>query len=110
MSPIQKPGQVTQGMTPKCKHIGTLPPTGMISSRDCGVVHRGKIDEHCMLMYDEKHALYISSDVFPTFEAYVFGKPSMMPSNIESVTSAIAKSAIVIGYKTAPKQLCPVTI
>ena len=56
----------------KCKHIGTRPPAGMGSLRDCGIVHRGKtasrdmnsahskrnalttavgaLDEQCMLM------------------------------------------------------------
>ena len=38
----------------------------------------------------------MASDVFPTFDAYVFGKPAMIPSSIESVTSAMMKSAIVI--------------
>merc|ERR1719215_214470 len=33
-----------------------------------------------------------------------------MPSSIESVTSAKKKSASVIGYSTAPKQLWPATI
>jgi hypothetical protein len=60
-------------------------------------VHRGNIDEHIMLMYDAKHAWYIESVVFPTFFEYVLGKPAIYPSNIESVTSAIMKSAIVIG-------------
>merc|ERR1712060_15851 len=62
MSPIQKPGQVTSGTTHKCKHMGTLPPAGIASSRDCGEAHRGKTEEHCMLIKEEKHALYISSD------------------------------------------------
>jgi len=48
--------------------------------------------ESCMGPY----ALYIASLVFPTFDAYVFGKPAITPSNIESVTSAMTKSAIVI--------------
>ena len=77
----------------------------MASSRDCGAVHRGNIEEQCMLIYEAKHlltdhthprssqaartlngqregstrrrayALYIVSLVFPTFDAYVFGKP-----------------------------------
>ena len=63
-----------------------------------------------MLMYDAKQAWYIESLVFPTFFEYVLGKPAIYPSNIASVTSAIMKSAIVIGYKTAPKQLWPDTI
>merc|ERR1712185_130813 len=61
-------------------------------------------------MYAEKHALYKASLVFPTFSAYVFGKPAIYPSIIASVTSAIVKSAMVIGYSTAPKQLWPVII
>merc|ERR1739845_317396 len=94
----------------KCRHKGTRPPAGIGSSRDCGAVHLGNILEQCILINDEKHALYISSLVLPTFDAYVLGNPAMIPSSIESVTSAITKSAIVIGYRTAPKQLCPVTI
>ena len=55
ISPIQKPGHVTSGMMHKCKHSGTRPETGESSSCDCAAVHLGKIDEQCMLMYDEKH-------------------------------------------------------
>ena len=42
------------------------------------------------------HALYIASLVLPTLVAYVVGKPSIMPSRTESVTSAMMKSANVI--------------
>lgn len=55
ISPIQNPGHMTKGTMHKCKHMGTRPPTGIGSSRDCGAVHRGNIEEQCMLMYDEKH-------------------------------------------------------
>ena len=41
------------------------------------------------------YALYIASLVFPTLVAYVFGNPDMIPSSIESVTSAMTKSAMV---------------
>ena len=68
-SSIQKPGHITSGRIHMCKHIGTRPPVGMVSSRLCGVVHRGKSEEHIMLIYDEKHALYISSLVLPTLRA-----------------------------------------
>ena len=40
--------------------------------------------------------LYIASVVLPTLEAYVLGKPAITPSSMESVTSAMMKSAIVI--------------
>merc|ERR1719242_2507025 len=73
-------------------------------------MQRGNTEEHNMLMYVEKQALYISSLVFPTFLLYVLGNPAMYPSSIESVTSAMVKSAIVMGYSTAPKQLWPVTM
>lgn len=49
-SSIQKPGHITSGKIHMCKHIGTRPPTGIGSSRLWGVVHRGNIDEHIMLM------------------------------------------------------------
>jgi len=35
----------------KCKHIGTRPPAGIGSLRDCGVVHLGKIAEQCTLKH-----------------------------------------------------------
>ena len=72
-SSIQKPGHMTRGRMHMCRHTGALPPTGTVSSRLCGVVHRGKRDEHIMLIYDEKQALYMSSLVFPTLRAYVSG-------------------------------------
>ena len=72
-SSIQKPGHITSGRIHMCKHIGTRPPVGTVSSLLWGVVHRGKREEHIMLMYDEKHALYISSLVLPTLRAYVCG-------------------------------------
>ena len=46
----QNPGHITNGKTHICKHTGTLPPTGTISSRLCGVVHRGNTEEHIMPM------------------------------------------------------------
>ena len=45
---------------------------------------------------DKRQVQCIASLVFPTFAPYVFGKPAMTPSSMESVTSAITKSAIVI--------------
>uniref|UniRef100_A0A6T1BVC4 Uncharacterized protein n=1 Tax=Alexandrium monilatum TaxID=311494 RepID=A0A6T1BVC4_9DINO len=107
MSFTQKPGHMTSGKMHKCKHMGTRPTNGCGSSRDCGSVQRGNTDEQCMLMYAEKHVLYIAFDVFPTFDAYVFGNPAITPSSIASVTSARTKSDMVMGYNTAPKQLCP---
>ena len=55
MSPIQNPGHATKGRMQRCKHMGTRPPVGTSSSLDCGDAQRGKTDEHCMLMYAEKH-------------------------------------------------------
>ena len=108
-----------------------------------------------MLMYDEKHALYISSLVLPTLRAYVCGnlkstppqhemccapsalvrvgqtlrrsrpasnqspeeqtgsleaQPAHHKREMQVCTSESTKSAMVIGYVTAPKQLCPDTI
>ena len=49
-SQTQRPGHITKGRTHMCKHTGTLPPTGMISSRLCGVVHRGNTEAHIIPM------------------------------------------------------------
>ena len=110
MSSSQNPGHMTKVEMHDMKHIGTLPFTGLSSLRLCADAHRGKRDPHCIDIADAKHILYCASDVFPTLVAYVFGNPAMYPSRVASVTSAIMKSAMVIGYGTAPKQLCPVTI
>ena len=42
----------------RCKHIGTRPPAGIGSLRDCGVVHLGKIAEQCTT----KHCLLHDND------------------------------------------------
>ena len=82
-SSIQNPGHITRGRMHMCKHIGTRPPTGIASSRLWGVVQRGKREEHIMLMYDEKHALYMLSLVLPTLRAYVCGNlQSTRPQHI----------------------------
>ncbi len=39
----------------KCKHIGTRPPAGMGSLRDCGTVHRGKTAHRNMKNTQSKH-------------------------------------------------------
>ena len=44
----------------------------------------------------DHYVLYIALVVLPTLEAYVLGKPAITPSSMESVTSAMMKSAIVI--------------
>jgi hypothetical protein len=31
----------------RCRHIGTRPPAGIGSLRDCGIVHRGNMEEQC---------------------------------------------------------------
>ena len=74
-SSTHKPGHNTKGNTHICKQTGALPPTGMTSSRLCGVVQRGNTEEHIIPIYAEKHDLYIASSVRPTLRAYKAGKP-----------------------------------
>ena len=72
---------------------------GVLSTNHCGRhdMTQNPTRQRARPQWKQKpYALYIASLVFPTLVAYVFGNPDMIPSSIESVTSAITKSAIVI--------------
>ena len=82
---------------PARRIVATAHPMACCQQAILGGMTQNRTRQRARPQWKQKpYALYIASLVFPTLVAYVFGNPDMIPSSIESVTSAITRSAIVI--------------